>query len=405
MSDLTSFISLLTSCIVIIILSVLISKKGKGQLKTVFLFNLTFMFIWCFSLLMQIKFSNPSNAIYFEYFSALGACFLPLSLLATGIIFARNKIKLKLRHIFFLIIPITSVIVLWTNNYHNLFYISYSTERYGTVYGNYFNIHSFYSYSCIFIGVFYLLFYSIKNSGFFSKQSILIIIGILFPTTINILFTYDIFNLSVYMTPVSFTVALIFFTLAIFKFKFLSIAPIALQNIVDKISDSYIVINDDYKIIDFNKTFITTFHLRPSKLRNASINEIEIISSNLNNIDFKNLNISDNIILSEKEFKEINKFFNIEITPITSKNTKIGTLILFKDVTQHKLDMQEIQSKQDILMEKDRLASLGQLIGGISHNLKTPIMSISGAAEGVLDLIKEYEESIRESTSNNRRSP
>ena len=45
-------------------------------------------------------------------------------------------------------------------------------------------------------------------------------------------------------------------------------------------------------------------------------------------------------------------------------------------------------------MERERLASLGQLIGGIAHNLKTPIMSISGATEGLTDLIKEYDESI-----------
>lgn len=45
-------------------------------------------------------------------------------------------------------------------------------------------------------------------------------------------------------------------------------------------------------------------------------------------------------------------------------------------------------------MESERLASLGQLIGGIAHNLKTPIMSISGAIEGLSDLIKEYDSSI-----------
>ena len=47
-----------------------------------------------------------------------------------------------------------------------------------------------------------------------------------------------------------------------------------------------------------------------------------------------------------------------------------------------------------MLMEKERLASLGQLIGGIAHNLKTPIMSIAGAAEGLSDLIKEYDSSV-----------
>ena len=56
--------------------------------------------------------------------------------------------------------------------------------------------------------------------------------------------------------------------------------------------------------------------------------------------------------------------------------------------------LKQIENNQNLLMEKERLASLGQLIGGIAHNLKTPIMSISGAAEGLTDLIKEYDESI-----------
>ena len=56
--------------------------------------------------------------------------------------------------------------------------------------------------------------------------------------------------------------------------------------------------------------------------------------------------------------------------------------------------LSQIENNQNMLMEKERLASLGQLIGGIAHNLKTPIMSISGATEGLTDLIKEYDESI-----------
>jgi signal transduction histidine kinase len=69
---------------------------------------------------------------------------------------------------------------------------------------------------------------------------------------------------------------------------------------------------------------------------------------------------------------------------------------LLKDITQHKQDIQTIKDNQDVLMEKERLASLGQLVGGIAHNLKTPIMSISGAAEGLSDLIKEYDSSIED---------
>ena len=63
-----------------------------------------------------------------------------------------------------------------------------------------------------------------------------------------------------------------------------------------------------------------------------------------------------------------------------------------QDLTKHNIE--QIHDNQDTLMEKERLASLGQLIGGIAHNLKTPIMSISGAAEGLSDLVKEYDSSI-----------
>ena len=56
-----------------------------------------------------------------------------------------------------------------------------------------------------------------------------------------------------------------------------------------------------------------------------------------------------------------------------------------------------VQSNQEILMEKERLATLGQMVGGIAHNLKTPIMSISGASEGLKDLIEEYYKSVGDS--------
>ena len=81
--------------------------------------------------------------------------------------------------------------------------------------------------------------------------------------------------------------------------------------------------------------------------------------------------------------------------PVVS-NDEIGDLVNAFNAIQHltKNNIEQIHENQNMLMEKERLASLGQLIGGIAHNLKTPIMSISGAAEGLTDLIKEYDESI-----------
>ena len=96
--------------------------------------------------------------------------------------------------------------------------------------------------------------------------------------------------------------------------------------------------------------------------------------------------------------KGISSSYNVidaDKLPVTS-NDEIGDLtVQFNDIQDlTKEHVEQIQSNQDMLMEKERLASLGQLIGGISHNLKTPIMSISGAVEGLTDLINEIDLSI-----------
>ena len=101
------------------------------------------------------------------------------------------------------------------------------------------------------------------------------------------------------------------------------------------------------------------------------------------------------VINGLKRVATLDNVLEADNLPVTS-NDEIGELTIqfnnIQDLT--KQHVSQIKNNQDTLMEKERLASLGQLIGGISHNLKTPIMSISGAAEGLTDLINEYDTSI-----------
>ena len=109
-------------------------------------------------------------------------------------------------------------------------------------------------------------------------------------------------------------------------------------------------------------------------------------------------NISNNLIKTTAGLKNILEKGGVsenKILPIVS-NDEFGDLAYYFNKIQELTikNINEIQDNQETLMEQERLASLGQLIGGIAHNLKTPIMSISGAAEGLTDLVKEYDSSI-----------
>lgn len=394
---------ILSALSIVVTLIYVLRTKGRSQLKTIFCVDLICVLVICLGVIFQDILSknfnwNPWN---FEKFIYIGTCFLPVAIFFTGLIFAKTKITFKKRYLLFFIVPALSLIVLWTNDYHHLFYKTYSYLYLSDCeVGPYMIIHNIYSYTLLLLGVIQMVNVASKNSGFFSKQTLLIVLGISIPLITNILGTLKIISMTVYITPISFAFTMLFFALSIFKFKFLGVAPVALQTIVNRISDSYLVLNENLLITDFNSTFLKTFNLSASDIREENI--LEFLSThkqydmNLPKLEnsLNRVKHSSETIVFEQHFKKINKYFTVEINNILVKGNSLGILMLFKDITQHKLDMQALKDNQDILIERERLASLGQLIGGIAHNLKSPIMSISGATEGLTDLIKEYEESI-----------
>lgn len=396
------FLLMLSALSIVITLIYVLRTKGRSQLKTFFCVDLICVLVICLGVIFQDILSKNFNWVpwNFEKFIYIGTCFLPVAIFFTGLIFAKTKITFKKRYLLFFIVPALSLIVLWTNDYHHLFYKHYSININEGVPGSYMIVHNIYSYSLLLLGVFQMIKATSKNSGFFSKQSLLLILGISIPLVTNILGTFKILSMTVYITPISFALTMICFAFAIFKFQFLGIAPIAVQIIANRISDSYLVLDDYLVMSDFNETFLKTFRLHDYDIRGKDIftffkehKKYKVNVKRFQNAIQKAM-ASNETVSFEIHIESLDKYFTIEISTLYNNDIFLGTLLLFKDITQHKLDMQALKDNQDILIERERLASLGQLIGGIAHNLKSPIMSISGATEGLTDLIKEYEESI-----------
>lgn len=399
----TEFILLVISTLsILVFMGNIIRKRPVSQLQNAFATVLITVLVISTGVILQLVCTSFFNVepIYFENFIYIGTCMLPVALFFVAIIFRNTKIRFKRKYLLLFVIPFLTLLVLYTNKYHHLFYKTYSTNLSEMVYGSYFYIHSIYTYGLLLVSIGIMINASLKNSGSFSKQTILIIIGTMFPILVNLAGTFKIWNMNVCLTPISFSIAVIFYTFAILKFNFLKITPIALQKIVDRISDGYVVLDEENTITDFNKTFLDMFNLKPENIRSKNfirfLNNRKVSKKSIVRItkSIQKANETDETISFEQHFSEIKKYFKIEITPIKSDNNSLGILFLLKDITQHKEDMETIKNNQDILMERERLAGLGQLIGGIAHNLKTPIMSIAGAVQGLENLIREYDESI-----------
>ena len=399
---LTLSVFLLVLSIFFLLYMIRFLNKSEKKKKTVELFSSVFklMLLWNISLLLQNLFADTLNIkpIYFDYIAYIGIIFLPVYLYLTARSTADSNFKIRKYHTLLFVVPILSTVILWTNDYHNLFYQKYTIIMSESVVGSYFSFHILYTYSLLIVSLVILLKHSIKQSHKISAQSLLFLMAIAAPVAINLVGMLNLMPVTIYMTPISFTVSVLLIFIGIFKFDFLNISSIALQSVVNSISDSYIVLDQEMNITSCNTSFLDTYNLSKKDIINKNIFSMikDKRESDTLRISLELIASNNQKINLQKHFKKIDKYFSVDISPILKDQILVGILIFLKDITQIEHDKIEIKNNQNMLIERERLASLGQMVGGIAHNLKTPIFSISGGLEGLGDLIKEFDESIED---------
>ncbi len=397
-------VAIIVSVVLVIVMKVNLRNNKLANAMSV-LFAL--LIIWCTGLLLQkisIALEFHIKPIYFDYLTYIGICFLFPTLIILSFYYNESTVNFNPKWLLLYLIPAISLFFLWTNDFHSLFYKVYSVNFSDTVYGPIFYINTIYSYFLAFIFMIRMINISIKKSGFFTMQTALMIIGSIIPLVVNMLGTAKIIDISIYITPTLFCITLVFYMLAIIKYKALNITPVALETVTDTMSDSFVVISDDGTIADANLTFRKTFEgvvdFNKDKNLFDIIEKKKLLDINVLKNIIKKTRSKDQIVNVEYHFnyKNKEKFFEVDIHPIKAKKDKnqyIGTLLLFKDITQHKKDIEEIEQKQDIIVKQGQLVSIGELAGGVAHDINTPISAIKTGIT-MLNQKQDREESEKE---------
>ena len=397
------FILLHVSALLTLFLLVLIvRKKNKRTLQYYFVFAILDIFLWSVLLLAHqymMPVDQTTDLIFKNCFNTL-LFFLSVLLFFMGFGFSKSGSKVDPRIYLLFLLPIVCTVLVWTNPLHHLFFLDYSAAEMKLIPAPVGQTVLFIDYGFILVGLFFLIRFTVKNAGFFSKQSVLIFLGALVPVVTDIGIYAKLFPVPQYFDAIAFTVTVLCFLIAMLRYDLFTVMPVALQTIVDHISDCYIVLGEHGEISDFNKPFAEKFKAIAGIRRKVTFEKLfsdkvsekttEIIGMIVNSVKARRPGTFE-IHFDEQAF---DRYFLVEITPVVSGGAVTCTIVLFKDITEQKRDAELIAKTQMMLVESEHLASLGQLVGGIAHNLKTPIMSISGGLEGLTDLIDEYDDAV-----------
>lgn len=351
---------------------------------------------------------NKSLMFFLDCLMQPGGALCSPIYLCIAVSFTEGYDKLKRWMKWLFILPAITIIVAWTNPLHHLYYVEFSVIRSQIVFGPYMIISGIVNYIFLVGGIVYMIRFGIKNrTALYWRQSIMFIISAVFPLVVSAVATFSGKDLPITATPMSFLLTLIFNAIAIFKLHVLDISPIATQHILNAISDSYLVLNDDKIVITYNRSFEKLFAKEYGIEEGANLNEcIQKSTSSQKSVIFGILSAVDtsrngethisyeqsvtfNIDSSAQKF-----YYVVDVSPLKLSGKITGFVILFKDTTQLRESMRRLQASQERMMEQERFAFLGQMIGGLAHNLKTPIMSVSGCVSAAEALVQECEESI-----------
>jgi|GEM_PF-401097 len=158
-----------------------------------------------------------------------------------------------------LVIPVISAILAITSPYHTLFRYNFSIDITGPVpvlqYSEsiFFLIYNLYSFILLALAIILLVAESRKRGTLWEIQTTLLITALAFPTIFNYIAQfYQIPFPGLNPTPAFLWIAAILYTIAIFRYQFLDIVPIARSRLVDALTEPVLVLDTQGRIIDMN---------------------------------------------------------------------------------------------------------------------------------------------------------
>ena len=387
------------SIVLVFLLAYLQLKINKSELRQWCILVLACSLITNISTMFQIvNISNKASSIWYEAFSLIGMTIMPVCWFFALCYFIDNKFKFTKKHIFLFVIPVISIIATFTNDVHHLMFHKFSTSMNEREYGILFYIMFLNMCITSIMVVVLIIRYLSKNLEKYKYQLALSFAFMIIPVILLIISNLQILNIKSYANGILESLIAIITIEILLKYQILTIIPVSLINVLNTISDGFIVINKKGLILAYNTIFLNLFDLGRLELMKMNIKDIldfkEFDTLENEDIDkITSISQDDDKIVFERTSEKLNLTLKYEGSLLSEKSSKLF-LISVVDITGYSKDIQTIKLNKDALLSRERLASLGQMIGGIAHNLKTPIFSIAGAIEGLEDLVKEYKESI-----------
>ena len=355
---------------------------------------------WSICMLLMLFTSNPILDKVWHFVSDMGVAVMPVMWFAFTLKYTRREKWLSplvgilivaepLSAILLNIITYTYTLIAQILNIETLLYIVHYIHRLNNIVQD---VHYIYLAMLVLAGAFLMFQTMLRAPRMYQSQFIYLLIGTVLPW----IFAYiKIFDFAIFSgidpQPIAFAAGGLISAGAMFRYQVFDILPVALDTVVENISDGVMVLDDLYRIVDMNPAAQTMLNLSLEYI--AGIPAPQILNT-WENLDTYLAEEETQTLAITLGTPDVPRYCEARLSPMRDRQKAIfGRMIILRDISERRQAAEEMRRAKEIAEENARLAeenahaaeSANQaksvFLANMSHELRTPLNAILGFSE------------------------